>query len=462
MVAIIRCTEQETDHVEFKEKMYPAARRERWSWTITRPREFWPKGSHVTLIATPDANQQPWVTRLGMTKRVRQVSDLQQKLEISQTTLIDRPVPLDTVLNCLHDRHRRHVVAEGQQKEATGKAVLAALIELRPELRNTLLYISATVDGYRMPADSKAGQALATQRDATLAVARMAGMSIPQLAQWDPPAEQLYDDRPPPAYLDLLSRTAPSAPSSRTRESSPAEENALEDHLINRDTENLLGWFGSQTAHVAWRQFKQHGQTLFVANANRSSAERISGADIIYYNDTRQNLVLVQYKKLNARRGGYYYPDSDRNLNRELVRLRAMDRYAAHFRRSEDDHRLSPDPSWIKLCPPDTVIPQADVMVPGMYFSRTHFERLRQDPRLHTGRKKAVRFGYANVPSYLDNTMFTRLVETGMIGTTGVGTDLVRRQITRSYKLGHMVIMGVVSGEDAPQSDRYTRRRQGR
>ncbi|MEI5035542.1 hypothetical protein RB201_31525 [Streptomyces sp. S1A(2023)] len=127
-----------------------------------------------------------------------------------------------------------------------------------------------------------------------------------------------------------------------------------------------------------------------------------------------------------------------------------MDRYAAHFRRSEDDHRLSPDPSWIKLCPPEAVIPQADVMVPGMYFSRQHFERLRQDPRLHTGRGKAVRFGYANVPSYLDNTMFTRLVETGMIGTTGVSTDLVRRQITRSYQLGRMVIMGVVSGKDTP------------
>ncbi|ATL65142.1 hypothetical protein CRH09_01750 [Nocardia terpenica] len=235
---------------------------------------------------------------------------------------------------------------------------------------------------------------------------------------------------------------------------------AHEDHLINRDTENLVGWLGGQTGDVAWREFRQHGQRLFIGNANRTTAEGISGADIIYYNDTRKSLVLVQYKKLDSQRSGYYYPDSDSNLDKELARLHEVDVYAAKFRSPHDDHRLCSDPSWIKLCQPESVIPQADVMVPGMYFSRQHFEQLRNDPRLRDGRGGAVRFGYANVPSYLDNTMFTRLVETAMIGTTGVSTDLVRFQITRSLELGRMAIIGLLTGEEDPQSVRNTRRRQ--
>ncbi|MFG2305234.1 hypothetical protein [Actinacidiphila glaucinigra] len=198
-----------------------------------------------------------------------------------------------------------------------------------------------------------------------------------------------------------------------------------------------------------------------MANANRTAAEHVSSADLIYYNDTRQSLVLVQYKKLNARRKGYYYPNSDSGLDGELTRLRAVDRYAALLRKSGDDHRLCPDPSWIKLCPPEAVIPQADVMVPGMYFSRRHFEQLRQDARLQDGRGGGVRFGFANVPSYLDNTMFTRLVETGMIGTTGVGTELVRQQITRSFKQGKALILGLLTGPEEPQSERNSRRRSG-
>ncbi len=460
MVAIIKCTGAEADAVEFKERLYPASRREEWDWTVARDDKYWTKGQHLTIIATPDAARVFWITRLGLTKRDKSIT-AGRILRVLHTTKIGNPVRLDEVLDQLDNRHRRHVVPEGQQSEATGKALLDVLTRLRPDAQETISYINATTNGFRIRPESKAEQNLADQRDATLAIARMAGMTIPQLARWDPPAEQLSDDAPPPAYLNLLQPSTRRTGSAETT-NNPEESIALEDHLINRDTENLMGWLGGQTGDVAWRQFRQHGQRLFIGNANRTTAEHISGADIIYYNDTRKSLVLVQYKKLDARRHGYYYPDSDSNLEKELDRLRQVDRYAAHFRTPRDDHRLAPDPSWIKLCPPESVIPQADAMVPGMYFSRQHFEQLRSDPRLQDGRGGAVRFGYANVPSYLDNTMFTRLVETAMIGTTGVSTDLVRRQITHSLEQGRMAIMGLLSGEEEPQSVRNSRRRQQR
>jgi hypothetical protein len=465
MVAIIRCTEAETKHLEFNESIYPAARRHEWVWTTTRPKEFWTKGRHITLIATPDGYGRPVVSRLGHTKRLHQAADLEQKLEISQVTQLPHAVPLDDVLGSLSRRHSIHLVAEGQQTEATGEAVLAALAELRPEARDVIGGLRTVLDGYRVRPGSRAEDALATQRDAVLGLARMAGMTIPQLARWDPPAEALYDDTPPPAYLDLLSRTGRDArpPAGASRQTvAPEHDIAIEDHHIGWDSETLMGWIGENTGHVAWRRFHQNGQSLLIANVNRTSAEAISGADLLYYHETRGSLVLVQYKKLDRHVGGYYYPDSDRNLGKELKRMHDVDTYAAMLRKPTDDHRLNPDPSWIKLCPPEGVIPQTNVMVPGMYFSRQHFERLRDDPRLRDGRTGRPRFGYANVPSYLDNTMFTRLVETGMIGTTGASTELLRQQVTRSVDEGRMLIAGLVTGTEQPQSARNSARRRGR
>jgi hypothetical protein len=83
-------------------------------------------------------------------------------------------------------------------------------------------------------------------------------------------------------------------------------------------------------------------------------------------------------------------------------------------------------PSWLKICPAQSYIPNTADMIAGMYFTREQFQRLREDPRLR-GERDGVRFGYANVPSYLDNTMFNRLVETGLIGTSGTSTDLLRQ-----------------------------------
>ncbi|MER5868305.1 hypothetical protein [Streptomyces sp. NPDC002044] len=457
MVAIIRCTEAETAHLKWQEGLFPASGRREWTWTTTRPREFWTKGSHVTLMATLDRYGILQVTRLGYTKRLRQVADLQQKLEISHVTPLPKPVALSELLALLASRHRVHLVEEGQQTEATGKALLAALVGLRPDADGVIGQLSAAFDGYTVR--SKAGQALATQRDAVLGIGRMAGMSIPQLARWDPPAEELYDDRPPPAYLDLLSR--PDTASAGGGQAAPGHDIAIEDHHIGRDAEIFLGWIGELTGHIAWRHFRQDDQSLLIANVNRTAAEGNSGADLLYYHESRGSLILVQYKKLD-RVGGYYYPDSDRKLADELKRMQEVDAYAARLQRPTDDHRLSPDPSWIKLCPPEGLIPQANVMVPGMYFSRQHFQRLRDDPRVRDGRGGALRFGYSNVPSYLDNTIFTRLVETGMIGTAGAGTELVRQQIMQSVREGRLLTAGLLAGKEQPQSARNSARRRRR
>lgn len=93
-------------------------------------------------------------------------------------------------------------------------------------------------------------------------------------------------------------------------------------------------------------------------------------------------------------------------------------------------------------------------MIHGMYFSRRQFESLRHDARLKDGRGGAVRFGYKYVPGYLDNTLFTRLVETGQIGRTGTSTDLVRQQVIRSFRGERSLVPAALSGDEPPQAQR--------
>ena len=94
--------------------------------------------------------------------------------------------------------------------------------------------------------------------------------------------------------------------------------------------------------------------------------------------------MLVQYKRLDAASKGFYYPSSDRDLDKELRRMRNLDRLVElrQRHRGGGDFRLLSTPSWIKLCHPQAYIPQTADMIQGMYLARAHFEQLRKRPGL--------------------------------------------------------------------------------
>jgi hypothetical protein len=322
--------------------------------------------------------------------------------------------------------------------EGTGNALVGALIQIRPNLREVIERIEGVARQYPIRG-SLAGQTMAMQRDATIGAVRMAGMLGSVFAQWDRPSEPLADDAIAPTYLSRVPR-------------------AREDKQIDHDASTMIGWLADKTPHTSWHKFTGFGQRLYVANTNNDIAENTLGTDLIYFNATRQSIILVQYKRMDAGKNGFYYPDSDHNLAPELERMEAVDKYVAENAGTGHDFRLGPSPSWLKICQAQAFIPQTADMIPGMYFTREHFQRLRKDPRLQGPR--GTRFAYANAPSYLDNTMFSRLVETGLIGTTGSSTELLHDQIMRSFEGHKSLVVATLHGDDMPQSKRNTEKRQ--
>jgi hypothetical protein len=438
MVAIIRCTGDELEQLDWNESLH-ARRGQEWVWQPTRRRRTWDSGSHLTAILAPSATGVE-VSRLGWTIRLRPAGDIDQVLEVSRIEPVDPAVPYSSVEGRLSGRHKVHLKQEGCLSKATGEALVAALIDERPGLREIIARIEGVADKYPI-GDSPSGQVMALQRDASIVAVQMAGMDVSDFARWDRPRNVLAPDEVPPTFVGRIQGGR-----------------ALEDEQVSHDSRTMLGWLTNQTQHVSWREFTGFGQRLFVANANHDTAERTLGVDLIYYSETRGSMVLVQYKRLDAAKNGFYYPNSDSKLARELIRMRAVDRYVAGYRKAEDDFRFVSSPCWLKICQPQAYIPQTADMVPGMYLSLDHFDRLRADPRLK-GPHGGTRFGYANVPNYLDNSMFSRLVETGFIGSSGTATDLVYKQVIRSFRGHKALVLATLHGDDMTQSKRNTQKR---
>jgi hypothetical protein len=186
------------------------------------------------------------------------------------------------------------------------------------------------------------------------------------------------------------------------------EPRALEDRQIDHDAGTMIGWLTASAPHVSWCRFTGFGKRLYVANANRDIPENTLGTDLIYFNATRQSLVLVQYKRMDPRNGNYYYPDSDDGLAVELERMEKVDTLEAASASAYRDLRLDPAPSWLKVCQSQAFIPQTADMVMGMYFTREHFERLRKDQRCQ-GPQGGTRFGFKNLETALDQELTEHL-----------------------------------------------------
>jgi hypothetical protein len=445
MVALIRTRGDEVEHREFRKRVRTLSERV-VTIKVNRPKKIWSGNGHLTLLidhGTPDK-----VTHVGWTTIVKKSSsDLDVALEIAGITSIGAPVPYDDVLARVDKKHHRWLVDEGTLTKGSGQSVVASLLELRPDLRGLIAETEGMTDRFDI-SDSFSGQVLAMQRDATICAVRMAGMlEVSDIGRWDRPGTALIDGEVPPTYLEGVQG-----------QDEPQADSGHEDRQIDHDAETMLGWISEKTQHHSWRLFTGFGQRLYVANANADTAEATLGTDLIYYNESRQSLILIQYKRMRPGKEGYYYPDDDKRLPGQLRRMEAVDRYVAMSAGGTPDFRMVTTPSWLKICQAQSYIPNTADMIPGMYFTREQFQRLRRDSRLR-GERDGVRFGYANVPSYLDNTMFNRLVETGLIGTSGTSTDLLRQQIIRSFNGQKSLVVAALYGEDMNQSERNSARR---
>lgn len=434
-LAVLRCNAGERRHLAARASLESL----KDNWTIARDHRKW-KSRQLTLVVT-EHETGPEVTYIGLADLGRWHGTHQEELIVSGLHRLDGAVRVAEITTAVPPYARRYLGSEGAIPRKAGEVILSVLYALQPQLTGVVqgLLQPEPPIAVRGPAGRLARQA----RDAFGLAMQMTGLSRDPLNHWAQPASPDQQDG---SFVQGL-----------------PEGRAHERDLIRHDTDRFLDWLGVDEPRLAWRRYAKGSQQLYIADVDGKREEIALGVDLIYYQETRSSLTLVQYKAMeHDGNDWYYHPSGDSHITGQLDRMRAVDQKCLQSAAPGDDYRLSAAPCWIKLCRSEDVIPRTDELIRGMYLTRAYFEQLKDDPDTPCrGKHGAVRFSYATVPRYLDNTTFAQLVADGWIGSSGTGTDLIKEQIAASRAGQREPILAFASGE-VPKARRTQERIRGR
>lgn len=196
------------------------------------------------------------------------------------------------------------------------------------------------------------------------------------------------------------------------RETALARVSIMEDAVIEHDA-RYIPEYDLVTSDLTGRAvFERKNERLVVITANRRPLERVFGIDLIYLNESRQNVVMLQYKMLEPLttdeidNDWIYRPDAQ--LDDEIRRMR---KFIADQVTDPHDYRLNPAIFYLKFVKRDSSISSGGIIMPI-----DHFEKLRTDPTCH-GPKKGLRVSYQSLSGrYLRQGAFLDLIRSGYIG----------------------------------------------
>lgn len=333
-----------------------------------------------------------------------------RRMRYERFLALDPEIPVAEVVSNLSSAIRRHFEARlGEDlvlPERTGAAVLEALESLSDEVAEVSTDFVRPVVRRVRRLDGAALQATAQEADAVRLALDIAGI----------PRQELHGTRPDgeTPYVQALS-----------------EVRVFEDQAIDYDAGRFLDFERIERPN-GMVHFSRGAERLTVLNVNRRPLERLTGADLIYHNETHDSFVLVQYKTM-TREGDLgdtrlvYRPDSDRNLPGELERMRALAEVPGDG--SAEQWRLNPGFCFIKLCRPvvNLDFPERE-LVGGMYLPLSYWDLLVASP-VTEGPQGGRVLSYETVTRRFDNSLFVQLVRGSWLGsraeTTETITDLV-------------------------------------
>lgn len=191
-----------------------------------------------------------------------------------------------------------------------------------------------------------------------------------------------------------------------------------EDNVVHSDASHLPG-FDAIAPDVTGRAvFTKRDERLVIYTANKLPLERMLGVDLIYINETRGSIVMVQYKMLEEGKQEKVSKDwlfrPDKQLRDEIARMQIPD-----FEEEVTDYRLSPNPFYFKFVKRKIV----DDSHQSFLVSLEHLNQLLASPEVK-GPKGGIRLSYNALDgTYLREADIISLIRSGYIGTHRAETD---------------------------------------
>lgn len=360
---------------------------------------------------------------------IRAGTDL-RRLNLETSEQLSKPLDIKEVVARLPSRVRATV----EKRFATGgplgekgfAAVVAAVRSLAPETDSILKHFGIERSnriGRLSPAVRKS---LALQKDATTTAMSIAQIDRHELQDWS------LTDETPTSFLEGLKST-------RLRE----------DPMIVHDFTHLPGFELIKTLPYNAALFVSGNERLTVIIANRLPLEQQTGTDLIYFSETYQSFVMVQYKAMEVEvdASGRSRPVFRLPNPQLAIEVRRMDVLVASLKECEanstcNGFRLTDNPFFLKLCPRVVFDPDDIGLVPGMYLPLDYWKLLERHNEIR-GPRGGLCVTFDNVGRHLDNTAFSTVVSKAWVGTTPSQSIVLRDAIRQTLESGRALALAV-------------------
>lgn len=369
------------------------------------------------------------ITHLGLGRRGTRAGTRLSRLNLARVEKLSEPLSVQRIINRLPKRNaasvRKRLGSGGLLTDKGFTAVIEIIRQLAPQASSLLERFSQARTERIQRLSPKAKDNLAQQKEAVLTALSVAGLSRDSIQEWSPPEDT------PLSFLDGL-------PSARLRE----------DPMVIHDLMNLPGFDIIKTYPYCAAVFESDAtaERLTVILANRLPLEEQTGTDLIYFNETFQSFVMVQYKAMGKGSDGKseFRPSSDRNFPGEIDRMDALLAaiQACPANSVHDGFRLTENPFFLKLCPRLVFNPDDVGLVPGMYLPLDYWKLLVQSPGI-PGPRGGLRVTFENAGRHFDNSSFTTIVSKAWVGTTPSQSDVLKEAIRQTLETGKAVAIAV-------------------
>jgi hypothetical protein len=215
-----------------------------------------------------------------------------------------------------------------------------------------------------------------------------------------------------------------------------ASVRVLEDAAIEHDARWLPGWTMDDSDLTGRARFRKHDGDLEIYTANRRPLEQLLGVDLIYLNERRGALVMIQYKMLERDRytGDGWQVRVDSQFEDELERMRRFDLDLD----PEGPYRLHPGAFFVKMMKRHSAASAA-----GIVISLGHFDHMLGHGGLR-GSRGGLRIDHAELDGhYLRSEAFVELVRSGYVGTRGATTHHLQSMIEATLSEGRAVVAAI-------------------
>jgi hypothetical protein len=374
------------------------------------------------------------LTHVGLGRRGVRAGTGLSRLNIDKSEALSEPLSVRKILNCLPKRNaasvRKRFQSGGLMTEKGFSAIVETIRQLAPQASILLNRFSEARTGRIRRLSEKAKENLAQQKEAVLTALSIAGLSREPVQEWSPP------EATPVSFLDGL-------PNARLRE----------DQMVINDLMKIPGFTLIQGSlnitGSAVFESEETSERLTVVLANRLPLEEQTGTDLIYFNETFQSFVMVQYKAMEREDGPNGIPQAvfrlpNTQLAEEISRMDALltSIQACPVNASHHGYRLTENPFFLKLCSRLAFNPDDIGLVPGMYLPLDYWKLLVQSPDIK-GPRGGLRVTFENAGRHLDNSSFMTIVSKAWVGTSPSQSDVLKEAIRQTLETGKAVAIAV-------------------